>query len=329
MKLFVTGGTGFLGQSVVAACLAAGHEVRAMVRNNRPALPQGTEPIHVGFKDAAQLKDAIQGCDAIVHMAGKVSRDPQDAGSMHWIHVEATQALLRAATEARVRRFILASTSGTIAVRRDPGPPATEAHSAALEVIGRWPYYMSKRLQEEEVLRWDRDDRIEAVVLNPSLLLGPGDDRLSSTEDVLHVLHGRFPAVTEGTMALVDVRDAAPIFERALTRGRRGTRYLLNGANMSVRSFFERVANTGGVNAPKFKLPKKWAMTGAAVMDGLYRAAGFESPIHPVSIDMGNHHWGCSAQRATEELGFVARDPQSTIADTIAFIEKRGLFRRP
>lgn len=328
MKLFVTGGTGFLGQAVVAAFLERGHAVRAMVRDPRAKLPQGAETVAVGFEDLEKLARAIDGTEVIVHLAGKVSRDPKDAADMHWIHVEATQRLLDAAHKASVRRFVLASTSGTIAISAQPRRPATEDDRAPLEIVGRWPYYMSKLLQEQEVLRRNERDQIEAVVLNPSLLLGPGDERLSSVGDLLNVLNRRVPAVTGGTAAFVDVRDCAPAFASALEKGRRGQRYILNGASMSVRSFFERIASAGDVSPPKIKLPSKWALASAKLLEGLYHAADRAPPVDAVSVDIGNHHWGCDASRAKRELGFTARDPQETIGDTVRDLEKRGLFRR-
>lgn len=328
MKLFVTGGTGFLGHAVVEAYLSAGHAVRAMVRDKRARLPAGAEAIEVRFDDRDGLPKAIEGCDAIVHMAGKVSRDPKDSADMHWIHVEATQMLLDAAEKAGVRKFLLASTSGTIGVSKNSSRPATESDDAPLELVGRWPYYMSKVLQEKEVRRRNEKDRIEAVILNPSLILGPGDERLSSVGDILNVLNRRVPAVTDGTAAFVDVRDCAPVFVRALTAARRGQRYLLNGANMSVRSFFERIARAGDVSPPKIKLPNKWALMSAKLLEGVYHVADRPAPVDPVSVDIGSHHWACDASLAKKELGFSPRDPQETIGDTVRDLEQRGLFRR-
>lgn len=328
MKIFVTGGTGFLGSAVISALLDAKHSVRAMIRDRRARLPVGAEGVEVRFDDKENLPKAIEGCDAIMHLAGKVSRDPKDASDMHWIHVEATQMLLDAAEAAKVRKFVLASTSGTIAVNKDSSRAATEHDDAPIEIIGRWPYYTSKVFQEKEVLRRNEKDRIDAVILNPSLLLGPGDERLSSVGDILNILNRRIPAITDGTAAFVDVRDCAPAFVAALERGRRGERYLLNGANMAMRSFFERVARAGDVAPPKIKLPSKWALTSAKLLEGLYHAADRAPPVDAVSVDIGTHHWACDASKAKKQLGFNPRDPQETVGDTVRDLEKRGLFRR-
>ncbi|MEQ8279747.1 MAG: NAD-dependent epimerase/dehydratase family protein [Deltaproteobacteria bacterium] len=328
MKIFITGATGFLGKAVVDELIGAGHELRALVRNKHARLPEAVEKVEVGFDEGGRLREMLHGMDAIMHLAGKVSRRPEDSADMHWIHVEATRMLLDAARDVGVRRFVLSSTSGTIAVSEEKGRPATEDDAPKFEVIGRWPYYTSKHLQEEEVLRRNAKEEIDAVILNPSLLLGPGDERLSSTTDVLNILNKRVPAITDGTIAFVDVRDCAPSFLRALTDGKRGQRYLLNGANMSVRSFMERIAHCGGVSPPSLKLKSKWALAGAKLMEGVYGAFDGVPPVDAVSVEMSGYHWGCDASRAERELGFVARDPQQTIEATVVDLEKRGLFRR-
>jgi dihydroflavonol-4-reductase len=328
MKLFITGGTGFLGKAVVEACLAAGHQVDAMVRSAKSKLPEGARPIQVAFEEGGRLVEALAGKDAVLHLAGKVSRDPAESPAMHRIHVEATQKLLDAMQRAQVKRLVLASTSGTIAVREKGGRPATEKDDAPIEVIGKWPYYMSKRLQEQEVLRRSAKGDIDAVVLNPSLLLGPGDERLSSTTDVLNILNGRLPALTDGTAAVVDVRDCAPAFVAALEKGKKGQRYLLNAANMKVRTFVERVANAGDVAMPKLVLSNKWAIGSAKLLEGVFHALKRTPPIDVASVEIGCHHWDCDASLAKAELGFSPRDPQKTIQDTVVYLEKRGLFRR-
>ncbi len=328
MKVLITGATGFLGRHVAREALAAGHTVRALVRSQSQELPEGVEPMLGSLFEPDRLAAAVHGQDAVVHLAGLVSRDPADASAMYEVHVEGTRRLLSAMGTAGVRRLVLASTSGTIGLRRDrPRQPATESSVPDFELLGRFPYYTSKLYQEREVLR--RSGEIDAVILNPSLLLGPGDERVSSTGDVLDVLHRRVPALAGGSVALVDVRDAAPAFARALDAGQPGERYLLNGANMAVRVFAQRVAVAGDVAAPTFQVPAQWAVRGARIMDGLFSALHRDPPIDPVTVELSTLFWDVDASKAARELGFVARDPQATIEATVRDLEARGRYRRP
>jgi dihydroflavonol-4-reductase len=112
-----------------------------------------------------------------------------------------------------------------------------ESFAPPLKLIGGWPYYTSK-LYQEETARRECQGGPELVILNPSLLLGPGDKRLSSSEDVLRLLACEIPVIPPGGVNFVDVRDAAAAFESALSRGRPGERYLLGGPNWSFETFF-------------------------------------------------------------------------------------------
>ncbi|MBX2810366.1 MAG: NAD-dependent epimerase/dehydratase family protein [Myxococcales bacterium] len=329
MKLFVTGGTGFLGQWVIQFALEAGHNVRALVRDAHAKLPPGVEAIVGNLSKADQLTAGINGCDAVIHLAGKVSRHRADSTAMHEVHIQGTRTLISAMTQVGVQKLVMASTSGTIGIREHrQQEPVDETYQPNFELLGRFPYYTSKLYQEQEALRRHDAGDVKVIILNPSLLLGPGDQRLTSTTDVLDILQRRVPAVSSGTMAIVDVRDAAPMFVRALAQGRPGDRYLLNGANMTVRSFAQRVGVAGDVAAPTIKLGKTWAIRSSKWIYGLYEAFEQDPPFDPVAVEMSTLHWDVDATKAHRELNFVPRDPQLTIEATVRDLEARGLFRR-
>ncbi|MEM1025325.1 MAG: NAD-dependent epimerase/dehydratase family protein [Myxococcota bacterium] len=330
MKVLVTGAGGFLGRHVTAVLLEAGHEVRALVR--RSEVPEGVEPwsldLEAAIHDPELLRDEAlwRGVEAVLHLAGLVSRDKRDTAAMYRIHLEATRVLLEAAQQ-RVQRLVLASTSGTVAVSQEDVGPMDETHQPDFELVGRWPYYLSKHHQEQMVLRWGADGHGEVIILNPSLLLGPGDHKGSSTQDVLDVLNERHPAAVPGTVAFVDARDVAPIFERALRAGSSGHRYLLNGANLATRGFVERIAQLGGVRPPRVVLPGRWAHEGARWLSGLGYALDMDLGPDPVDVDMARHHWACDSTRAQRTFDFRTRDPMTTLRDTIEDLKARRLFR--
>jgi dihydroflavonol-4-reductase len=330
MKVLVTGAGGFLGRHVVRELLAAGHEVRALVR--RSAAPEGVElwplDLEAAIHDPRPLKDEAlwRGVEAVLHLAGLVSRDRRDTARMYRIHLEASRALLEAARD-RVPRLVLASTSGTIAVSEEDVGPMDETHRPDFELVGRWPYYLSKHYQEQMVLRWGRGGSGDVIILNPSLLLGPGDHKGSSTQDVLDILNERHPAAVPGTVAFVDARDVAPIFERALKGGTPGQRYLLSGANTSTRGFAERIAHLGGVRPPKLVVPGRWAHRGARWLSGFGRALDLDLGPDPVDVDMARHHWACDSTRAERAFDFRPRDPMATLRDTIEDLKARRLIR--
>lgn len=322
----VTGATGFLGQWLVEHLLEEkGVNLRVFVRASHPSHGErGIEEVEGSILDSEAVERAVAGVDRVYHLAGKVSRDPDDARELYRVHVEGTANLCRAAKEAGVRRIVLASTSGTIAVTDDGVAIPDETFPPPIEIIGRWPYYTSKLYQEETAKRECGSD-VELVTLNPSLLLGPGDKRLSSTEDVLRFLAGDIPVIPPGGVNFVDVRDVAIAFRTAMEKGRAGERYLLGGPNWTCAAFFERLERASKVKGPWIKLPEPvYAFAGKA-LDAFYRHWDKAPPVDRISVEMGQRFWYLDPGKAERELGFEARDPYETLHDTVSYIKKEFL----
>ncbi len=319
--IVVTGATGFLGRHVLDALLAGGHPVRALVRQPSPVLATlPVEQVLGDVEDPETLGPAFAGARALVHLAGMVSRSAARAPRMMRVHVDGTRHVLAAARAARVPRMILASSSGTTAVSTSADVIATEASPHALELVKGWPYYLSKIYQERLALA---EQGLEVVALLPSLLLGPGDTRGSSTEDVLRFLERRIPVVPDGGVNFVDVRDAAAAFVAAIERGRAGERYFLGGPNWTVAKLFGRLERLAKVPGPRFRLPARWARLGAEVAERVAEWRGGEPWVDKISVEMAQHFWYLDASKARRELGFEPRDPQETLLDTVRDLRAR------
>jgi dihydroflavonol-4-reductase len=150
------------------------------------------------------VKRAVEGISEIYHLAGKVSRERKDGRQMYDVHVEGTRLLCDAARAAGTKTIVLASTSGTIAVTEEGDVVPDETYPQPLEIISRWPYYASKAYQEMAALERFSGKGLRLVIMNPSLLLGPGDDRLSSTKLVLDFMARKISAVPTGGLSFVD-----------------------------------------------------------------------------------------------------------------------------
>ncbi len=329
MNLLVTGGTGFLGSTLVPLLAAGGHRLRLLQRSAAPAAEALGAEVHRGsLEDEGAVAAALDGVEGVLHLAGQVDFDPREPARLYDLHVQGTRRLLEACVRVGVRRVVLASSSGTVAVSKEDRV-ATEADPDPIPVVAGWPYYLSKIYQEKAALRIHRDTGLPVVVLNPSLLLGPGDARLSSTDVVFKFLERRIPAMPGGGLSFVDVRDAAAAFAAALERGRPGERYLLGGANMSFRDFFGRLERLSGVPAPRVTLPSALNVAGARLLEKLSDWRKAEASLDPRSVEMGEHFWYCDSGKAAAELGFAARDPQETLFETVRWLDEhvRGRAR--
>jgi dihydroflavonol-4-reductase len=315
MRAFVTGASGFLGSHLVEALVAKGHEVVALVRGKEATGGDGVTVRRGDVLDAASIEDAAAGCDVVFHCAGKVSRKREDAELLHKLHVTGTKTVLDACRKAGVGRAVVASTSGTVAVSDDPEHIANENDETPIGIISKWPYYRTKLYAEQAAL--DRnDDAFTVVCVNPTLLLGPGDLRGSSTEDVRLFLERKIPAIPDGGLSFVDARDAAEGMCLAAERGVPGERYLLGACNLTLREFFARLERVSGVRAPWLPLPRALTKLGLP-----FDKLGVDS----VSLEMSQYYWYLDATKAEEELGWSSRDPNETLNDTVDDLRARGV----
>jgi dihydroflavonol-4-reductase len=331
-KILITGGTGFLGTHIVRQFLAAGEKNLRVMASSVPVWMKdaGVEAAEGSVTNREDVANAVKNVSAIFHLAGKVSRDNEDAAAMNRVHVEGTRVLCEAAKETGVKTFVLASSSGTIAVSEN-AEILDETYPPPLEIISRWAYYASKFYQERTALENFDGKGLKLVILNPTLLLGTDDERLSSTKPVLDFLARKIPYTPSGGLSFVDTRDAATAFINALEAGRHREKYLLGAANMTFAQFFGRLERLSGVSAPMLRVPKKLAMAGSNFIDSVFKNWNKTSPIQPKEVEQAEYFWYFSSAKAEEELGFAPRDPQETLQDTISYLRENflgeGIFK--
>src|ERR1041384_4328823 len=320
----ITGGTGFLGAHLVRQLVNAGQkDIRVMATS----IPEWLTALEVdtfegSITDDEDVARAVEGVTEIYHLAGKVSRDKDDAREMYKLHVEGTRLLCDAAKQAGVKTMVLASSSGTIAVAEKGDVIVDETYNPPLDIIARWPYYASKAYQEMAALERFSGDGLRLGIMNPSLLLGPGDDRLSSTKVVLDVMARKISAVPNGGLNFVDARDVAQAFRVAMQKGRHTHRYLLGAVNWTFVKFFDRLARLTKIASPRLAFPSKFAVTGAHVIDSLFRQWNFAPPVHADEVEMAEYFWYFRHDKARRELGFSPRDAGDTLNDTVRYLRE-------
>ena len=315
MRIVVTGATGYLGRHIVQH-LCGDHDVVWVSRSGRA--PEGCTGKRIDVVDGRGLKTAFAKADVVIHAAGMVSHLMECAKQTWDVHVTGTQKVMEAATSAKVKRLVLVSTSGTIAVSTESDAMATESDPAPEAIISAWPYYRSKLYAEQLALAHDGP---EVVCLNPSLLLGPGDDPAGvSTHAVRVFLDQGIPVAPSGGMSFVDVRDVAVAVEAACTKGRAGERYLLSSGNMPFVDFYGMLARITGRDAPLMAMPRATRKL-LSWMPRLGRDRGVGVGIGPVisreDLELASHFWYASSAKAEAELGFSPRDPLATLEDTV------------
>ena len=325
-KILVTGATGFLGRHLLEHLFHRGEKQVRILTTSAPDWLQScdVEVIEGSITSPEIVKVALEGVQQVYHLAGRVSRSDDEKRQMFAVHVDGTRILCELAVASGVRRIVLASSSGTIAITEDGFEIPNEEWPAPIEIIAKFPYYSSK-LYQEKTARAICKDHLQLVIVNPSLLLGPGDERLSSTQDVLKFLAGDIPATPPGGINFVDVRDVAPALYTAMQRGLPGHRYLLGGPNWTLERFFAHLERISKVSAPRFKVPARLHTVSSKLVEGVYKTLGKTPPVEPVSMEMSRYYWYADSSKAKEELDFTTRDPQETLHDTVQYLRSHFL----
>jgi dihydroflavonol-4-reductase len=212
MRALVTGATGFLGSSVARVLRAEGHEVRVLARKaaNRANLREldGVEVAEGDLRDRASLGRALEGCDALFHVAASYTLWSRDPNELYESNVGGTKAIMEEALAKGIERVVYTSSVAVLAPPPPGAPPADETAEPVFEkIIGH--YKRSKYLAEKEVHALCRRG-LKAVVVLPSTPIGPRDIKPTPTgKIVVDFLQGKMPGYVDTGLNIVDVDDCA------------------------------------------------------------------------------------------------------------------------
>ena len=306
MKIFLTGATGFIGHHVAHALAADGAKLRLLVRktSNLANLEGIKGETHVGdLAEPNSLKPALDGCDAVVHVAADYRLWIPDPAAMYKANVDGTRELLRLAREAKVKRFVYTSSVATMHFRTD-GVVINEDTPVCLgDMVGH--YKRSKFLAEQEAIKAAQAGQ-QVIILNPTSPIGPNDAKPTPTgRIILDFLTGKFPAYMDTGLNLVDVTEVARTYVTALTKGKPGNRYILGGENLTLKQILDKMALITGLKSPTVEIPFIVAATYAFFEEWITgRIRGKEPRATFEEVRMGRKKMFASSARAEQELGF-------------------------
>jgi dihydroflavonol-4-reductase len=306
MKVFLTGATGFVGSHVAQELSRRGATLRLLVRStskleNLAGLP--AETVTGDLLKPESLRPAIQGCDALMHVAADYRLWVTDPAIMHAINVTGTRELLRVAREERVPRVVYTSSVATMGFLKN-GNIADEATSVSIEdMIG--VYKRSKFEAEQEAIAAARKGQ-QVIILNPTTPIGSNDIKPTPTgRIVVDFLNRKFPAYMDTGLNLVDVSEVARTHADALEVGRPGERYILGGENLTLKQLLDKMSAITGLPSPTMRVPHSVAMA-FAVWDQTItgRLRGQEPRATVEAVRMGKKKMFVSSAKAERELGF-------------------------
>ncbi len=326
MKVFVTGATGFIGSAVARALLAAGTEVRTLVRREtdlRALDGLAVETVHGDLRDAASLRSALVGCRHLYHVAAHYALWASDRSVFYTVNVEGTKALMEAARDVGIERIVYTSTIGAIGLPEGGGLGTEETPITLEQMAG--DYKRSKFLAEQEVMTMAKAG-LPVVIVNPSAPVGVGDVKPTPTGQVIvDFMKGRMAAYIETGMNLIDVEDVALGHLQAMERGRVGERYILGCRNLMLQDVFEILSGLTGVKAPKVKLPLAFVLPLAHINTWIADYLTHQTPRIPLEgVRMAKYlmHYDCS--KAIRELGLRQTPVEVALEKAVRWFRDHG-----
>jgi len=322
LRIFLTGATGFLGSHVARALVAAGADLRLLTRKTSPtANLEGVPGDRVvgDLREPSSYRIALDGCDAVVHVAADYRLWARDSQEMYRCNVEGTRAMLEAAQAAGVKRVVYTSSVATMGFIGD-GTEATEDSPVSLhDMIGH--YKRSKFMAEEIALKSPI-----TVVVNPTTPIGEYDIKPTPTgRIVVDFLKRKFPAYVDTGLNLVDATECARGHLLALEKGRVGERYILGGENLTLKQILDTLAAIAGIPAPSVRVPHAVAMmaaVGDTVVTGYIRGREPRATID--AVRMGRKKMFVTSAKAERELGFHIVPVEGALRRAVGWFRSNG-----
>jgi dihydroflavonol-4-reductase len=320
MRIAITGASGHVGGNLARSLLAKGHTIRAVVHNDRLALDGlDVEVVRGDVLDPPSLERAFAGIELVYHLAARISIVAGDERQVQEINVTGPRNVAAACLKMGVRRLvhfssIHAFSSAPENAPIDEGRPLCEGPRLL-------PYDRSKAGGEREI-RAAIARGLDAVIVNPTAVVGPHDYRPSRMGTVLCDLYRRsLPALVAGGFDWVDVRDVVAGAEAAAEHGKRGEKYLLSGQWASVAQLAALAEEVTGKRAPRVVSPMWLARIGAPFATAWAKLSGRPPLFTSASLHALRNHQRVTHEKAERELGYRARPLRETITDTYRWFQ--------
>lgn len=319
--VLVTGASGFVGWHVARLLREAGYPVRALVRSSSRIRELDVEPVSGDLRDPASLARAVAGCALVFHVAADYRLWAKQPRELYESNVEGTRHMLEAACSAGVERVVYTSTVGCIGV--PPYGVGDEAQPASVEDM-TGAYKRSKFLAEQLALEYAL--RVDLVVVNPTAPVGDHDFKPTPTgKIILDYLRGAMPAFVDTGLNLVDVRDVARGHLLAAERGRRGERYILGAANLTLAEILQRLARLTGGAAPRIRLPHAVAFLAGWISTALANWTGIPPRVPLDAVRMARKKMWVSHAKAARELGYAPGPVDDALRRAVEWFRAEGL----
>ena len=328
-QVLVTGASGFVGSAVAKALTEAGFPVRALVRPTSPRAHLDGVPVEFAegdLRDADSVRRAMAGARYLFHVAADYrlwARDPREIAE---VNVAGTRTVMSEAMRAGVERIVYTSSVATLALNSSGEPVDEKLPLAEADAIGA--YKRSKVAAERLVDSMIANDKLPAIIVNPSTPIGPRDVKPTPTGRIIvEAASGRVPEFVDTGLNLVHVDDVAAGHLAALRKGKVGERYILGGENVQLCDMLADISALVGRRPPRWRFPHGMVMPFAYLAEGIARVTGREPFVTRDGLRMAKYRMFFNAAKAERELGFRARPYREGLADAVEWFGQSGYLK--
>lgn len=267
--------------------------------------------------DATSVGSAMQGCDAVVHLAGPAEWYAMSSALIDPVIVGGTANVLSAAAALGALRTVCVSSTMAVSGSREPKVhDETSRHALDLD---RYPYARAK-LRSEELCAHAASEGLPVVVVSPGEVYGPNDTSFVTAGALVDFAKSSPVLVCDGGAAVAHVDDVVAGIVAALSRGRPGERYILGGENVSVRRLAELTLALLGQKKRIVRL-RRPALRAAATVS---HALGLSFPFPPEMIPYATLYWFMDSSKAERDLGVSFRAARETLESTVRWLREAG-----
>jgi len=305
LSVVVTGASGHIGANLIRFLCSQGLRVRALAYKDKRAFNGiDIDVFPADILDLVSLKYAFSSMEVVYHLAAHISLSNRDAGLMHSINVEGTKNVIKACRFAGIRRLV---------------------HFLA-EKYNSTPYDWTKVLAEKLVLE-AVSEGLDAVIVNPTAVIGPHDYKLSYMGKFLLSLYQRsLKALVKGGFNWVDARDVAAGARSAELKGKSGERYILGGTWLSLKELAVMVEEITGRRTAQCAFPMWLARAGVPFSVILSRISRKKTLYSGQSLKALRYHQNISLKKALLQLDYQPRPIHETLKDTFEWFHMKGFI---
>ena len=318
--VLVTGGSGFIGQHLVATLIASGRPTRILdLHPPGPALAKA-EYVKGSVLDPVLVDDALNDIEEVYHLAGLPGMWLPHKDDFHAVNCRGTETVIAAARKRGISRLLHCSTE-SILFRASPSE-AGAAEDTLPSVEDMPGLYTRSKLLAEQVAVQAAASGFPVVIGSPTMPIGPDDHNLTPTAAMLrYFLKRRLQFYLDFIVNLVDVRDVATGLVLAMERGQIGHRYILGGESIPLRQLLEFVAEVSGRRSLRMPIPGRLAQMTTCIMETIADHITHCPPSGTVEgVRIALRSTALSTETARCELGYAPRPIEPALRKTIAHL---------